>query len=89
MQATIWPLLTLDAFFLQSFERWGKLAGSAAAQLTDLFPMMQSLPRLVAPGVREAEGLHEKEKDLYVRLWMRAKRGLEDGTGHVGRLGRP
>ncbi|KAK5162733.1 uncharacterized protein LTR77_011216 [Saxophila tyrrhenica] len=65
-----------------SFERWSKLAGSASAQLTDLFPAIQSLPRFLSPQVREAEWLHGKEKDLYVRLWMRAKRGLEAGTGH-------
>ncbi|KAK3700221.1 hypothetical protein LTR37_016100 [Vermiconidia calcicola] len=65
-----------------SFERWGNLVASGSAKLTDLFPAIQSLPRLLNPQVREAEWLHEKEKDLYVRLWMRAKRGLEAGTGH-------
>jgi hypothetical protein len=68
---------------LQSFERWGKLAGSASAQLVDLFPILQLIPRALSPPVRTAQKLHEKEKDLYVRLWMRAKRGLESGTGHV------
>lgn len=70
----------------QSFERWGKLAGSAAAQLADLFPVIQSLPRALSPQVRTAEMLHKKEKDLYVRLWMRAKRALETGKSHVSPL---
>jgi hypothetical protein len=69
--------------WLQSFERWGKLAGSASAQLTDLFPVLQRIPKALSPQVRTAQWLHEKEKDLYVRLWMRAKQKLEDGTGHV------
>ncbi|PPJ56275.1 hypothetical protein CBER1_00735 [Cercospora berteroae] len=64
-----------------SFERWGKLAGSASAQLADLFPIIQSLPRALSPNIGYAEMLHKKEKDLYVRLWMRAKNALESGKG--------
>lgn len=67
----------------KSFTKWGELAGSASAQLTDLFPVIQKLPKALGPNVRYAEWLHQKEKELYVGLWMRAKRGLEDGTGHV------
>ncbi|EXJ79927.1 cytochrome P450 oxidoreductase [Capronia epimyces CBS 606.96] len=64
-----------------SFEHWGELAGSASAQLVDLYPILQKLPRAIAPNVRYAENLHEIEKKLYVGLWMQAKRGLENGTG--------
>ena len=64
-------------------ERWGELAGSASAQLADLFPIVQALPQALNPQVRTARKLHEKEKDLYVRLWLRAKRGLETKTGLV------
>jgi hypothetical protein len=67
----------------QSFERWGELAGSASAQLADLFPVVQALPQALNPQVRTARKLHEKEKDLYVRLWLRAKRGFETKTGLV------
>lgn len=72
-----------DNVFVQSFERWGKLAGSASAQLADLFPIIQSLPRALSPNIGYAEMLHKKEKDLYVRLWMRAKNALESGKGTV------
>ncbi|OAG44327.1 hypothetical protein AYO21_01323 [Fonsecaea monophora] len=64
-----------------SFERWGELAGSASAQIVDLFPILQKLPKALAPNVRYAEKLHKIEKDLYLGHWMRAKRGLENGTG--------
>ncbi|GIZ40708.1 hypothetical protein CKM354_000403600 [Cercospora kikuchii] len=75
---------TQDPNLLQlfwSFERWGKLAGSASAQLADLFPIIQSLPRAISPNIGYAEMLHKKEKDLYVRLWLRAKNALESGKG--------
>lgn len=44
---------------------------------------MQKLPAALAPNVRYAAKLHEKEKELYVGHWMQAKRGLEAGTGLV------
>ena len=68
---------------MQSFEHWGELAGSASAQLTDLYPILQKLPKALAPNARYAEYLHQIEKKLYVGHWMRAKRGLENGTGLV------
>lgn len=70
----------------QSFEHWGELAGSASAQLADLFPVVQALPEALNPQVRTARKLHDKEKDLYVRLWLRAKRGLETKTGLVSSI---
>lgn len=69
--------------WIKSFQKWGELAGSATAQLTDLFPIIQKLPKFLRPQVRHAEKLHVIEKDLYVRLWMRTKRSLETGSGHV------
>ncbi|KAK4939634.1 hypothetical protein LTR10_020134 [Elasticomyces elasticus] len=64
-----------------SFDHWGELAGSASAQIVDLYPILQKLPSFIAPNVRYAKYLHEIEKKLYVGHWMRAKRGLESGTG--------
>lgn len=77
------PTLIAKLTWNQSFCKWGELAGSASAQLTDLFPIIQRLPKVLGPNVKYAEGLHEKEKDLYVGLWMQAKRSLEQGTSHV------
>ena len=51
--------------------------------LVGFLDSIQKLPKFLRPNVREAERLHQIEKKLYVGLWMRAKRGLEDGTGHV------
>lgn len=67
----------------QSFEKWGEVSGSASAQLADLYPIMQKLPRIIAPNVRYAEQLHKVEKRLYVSHWLRAKQGLDEGTGLV------
>lgn len=53
--------------------------------MADLFPIIQSLPRAFAPNIGYAEMLHKKEKELYVRLWMRAKNALETGKGTVRR----
>ena len=67
----------------QSFGKWGELAGSASAQLVDLFPVFRKLPRWLAPNVKYSERLHEIEKRLYVDLWMQSKKALHDHSCHV------
>ncbi|KAJ2905584.1 cytochrome P450 oxidoreductase [Zalerion maritima] len=64
-----------------NFERWGELSGSSSAQLADLYPIMQKLPKFMAPNVRYAERLYQTEKQHYVGHWMKAKQGLDVGTG--------
>ncbi|KAH7131541.1 cytochrome P450 [Dactylonectria estremocensis] len=65
----------------ESFEKWGQLAGSASAQLLDLYPIMQKFPELIAPNVRYAKRLHQIEKKNYLYHWMKAKKALDTGTG--------
>ncbi|KAH8675047.1 cytochrome P450 [Ilyonectria robusta] len=65
----------------ESFDKWGKLAGSSSAQLADLYPIMQKLPEFMAPNVRYARNLHKIEKKNYVHHWMKAKKALDAGTG--------
>lgn len=67
--------------FRQCFDQWGQVAGSASAQIADLYPILQKLPSWIAPNVKHARQLHVVERDLYIRHWMRAKQALDDGTG--------
>jgi cytochrome P450 len=62
------------------FEHWAEVAGNAASQLLDLFPVLQRLPDFLVPNHRYAKRLHKKEKDLYVGHWLKAKAGIQNGT---------
>ncbi|ETN44005.1 uncharacterized protein HMPREF1541_10870 [Cyphellophora europaea CBS 101466] len=64
----------------QGFEHWGEVAGSAAAQILDLFPALQRLPSYLVPNYRHAQRLHKKEKQLYMGHWLKAKTGIRNGT---------
>ncbi|KIV84705.1 hypothetical protein PV11_00473 [Exophiala sideris] len=63
------------------FEKWAEVTGSAAAQVLDLFPILQKLPKFMVPNYRYAEALHKEEKKLYVGHWLNAKKAIKDGTG--------
>ncbi|KAK5239297.1 hypothetical protein LTS06_012838, partial [Exophiala xenobiotica] len=63
------------------FEKWAEVTGSSSAQVLDLFPVLQRLPKFLVPNYRYAENLHKAEKALYVGHWVNAKRAIKDGTG--------
>ncbi|KAK5335277.1 hypothetical protein LTR43_012632, partial [Exophiala xenobiotica] len=63
------------------FEKWSEVTGSSSAQVLDLFPILQRLPKFLVPNYRYAEKLHKAEKALYVGHWVNAKRAIKDGTG--------
>ncbi|KAK5079301.1 hypothetical protein LTR64_002276 [Lithohypha guttulata] len=67
---------------LFNFANWGELAASGSAQILDLFPILQKLPKWLAPNVKYAESLFKKESAHYLRMWMRAKEGLRNGDSH-------
>ncbi|EXJ80110.1 hypothetical protein A1O1_08252 [Capronia coronata CBS 617.96] len=63
------------------FEKWAEVTGSSSAQILDLFPILQRLPKFLLPNYRYAEKLHQEEKALYVGHWLNAKKAIKDGTG--------
>jgi hypothetical protein len=67
----------------QGFEKWAEVTGSSSAQLLDLFPILQRLPKFLLPNYRYAEELHKAEKALYVGHWLNAKKAIKNGTGKV------
>lgn len=75
------PSAVIDRW--QGFEHWAEVAGSAAAQVLDLFPVLQKLPRFMVPNYLYAQRLHKKEKQLYMGHWLNAKEGLRSGTTMV------
>ncbi|CAH0024660.1 unnamed protein product [Clonostachys rhizophaga] len=65
----------------ESFENWGKLAGSSSAQIADLFPVLQKLPDFMTPNVSYAKKLFEIERKNYVGHWMKSKKVLDSAKG--------
>ncbi|KAF2774165.1 cytochrome p450 monooxygenase [Teratosphaeria nubilosa] len=65
----------------QIFEGWAKVSESGAGKIADVYPILQSLPRFLLPGVREAEHVHKIGRKLYTDQWLAAKEDLKNGKG--------
>ena len=70
-------------FETQNFERWAEFSGNASAQIMDLYPILQKLPKFIAPSVRYAEKHFAEERQHYVGHWMKSKEAIDNGTGLV------
>ncbi|OAL34493.1 hypothetical protein AYO20_06336 [Fonsecaea nubica] len=66
--------------FFRGFEKWGKIAASASAQIMDCFPILRKLPSPVNPEYRSARKLYEDERKLYTSHWMDVKDRILRGT---------
>lgn len=64
-------------------EGWGEVSESGAAQIADLYPILQKLPHFLLPTVAKAKRVHKVGRKLYTDYWLRAKKALQDGTGLV------
>lgn len=60
-----------------------ELAGSPAARLIDVFPLLKHLPETLLPVKRKAREHHEMERELFVGHWMDVKKKIKDGTANV------
>ncbi|GAP88157.1 putative cytochrome P450 [Rosellinia necatrix] len=72
-----------DPRLLQVFEgfyNFGLLAQTGAAAFADFFPVLRRLPDFMVPAKARAKALHRKEMDMYLGLWLEAKRSIEAGT---------
>lgn len=70
----------------QGFEKWGKIAGSAAAQILDCYPILRKLPAVINPQYRHARKLYQEERKLYTNHWIAVKERILNGTSLVGDL---
>lgn len=64
-------------------EKWSEVTGSSTAAVLNVYPILRRLPDLMLPMRRYAQGLHRKEKQLYVGHWMDAKTRILQGTSKV------
>jgi cytochrome P450 len=46
----------------------------------DFFPVLRSLPEYLSPTKRTARQLHQKELQLYLKLWLDAKKDIASGS---------
>jgi hypothetical protein len=64
----------------QGFEKFCEVAGSSAAALLDVFPLLRMLPDCVLSAKRYAKELHQKESELYIGHWNKFKEDSQNGT---------
>jgi cytochrome P450 len=66
----------------EGFERFTELNQTGTAALVDCFPILRSFPDWILPVKREAKVLHDKEKILYMKHWMKCKKEIENGKSN-------
>jgi cytochrome P450 len=54
---------------------------TGTAALIDYFPILRRLPEFILPAQAKARALHQKEKKLYLKHWMNAKKAMTEGKG--------
>lgn len=69
----------LDQFF-ENFDRFAQLNQTGTAALIDFFPLLRWLLDWLLPAQKTAKKLHEKEKQLYLNLWLAAKQQTKTGS---------
>ncbi|KAM0552436.1 hypothetical protein ACHAPJ_007997 [Fusarium lateritium] len=62
------------------FAEFAELNQTGIAALLDSFPLLRNLPDFLLPVQKKAKELHQKEKDLYLSHWLKAKQDIADGT---------
>jgi cytochrome P450 len=62
------------------FSEFADLNQTGIAALLESFPLLRKLPDFLVPVQRKAKELHQKEKDLYVSHWLKAKQDIANGT---------
>ncbi|KAM0235931.1 hypothetical protein ACHAP5_009532 [Fusarium lateritium] len=58
------------------FSEFADLNQTGIAALLESFPPLRKLPNFLVPVQRKAKELHQKEKDLYVSHWLKAKQDI-------------
>lgn len=62
------------------FSEFADLNQTGIAALLESFPLLRKLPDFLVPVQRKAKELHQKEKDLYISHWLKAKQDIANGT---------
>ncbi|KAI2467557.1 putative cytochrome P450 [Annulohypoxylon bovei var. microspora] len=63
----------------QSFEGFSDVMGSAAAAVTDVFPILRYLPDTLLPMRKRAKELHQSESALFLGHYREAKNKVKEG----------
>ena len=79
-----WRGPTYDDYHLQQFfeifNEFLAIAHTGTATITEFFPLLRSLPDFLLPVQGSAKRLHKREKALYMRHWLDAKKNIYAGT---------
>ncbi|KAG4292662.1 hypothetical protein FPRO06_12150 [Fusarium proliferatum] len=62
------------------FDRSSEMIGSRTAALLDLIPALRRIPEFLMPIKKEGRKIHKREQNLFLRFYLAAKKGLEDGS---------
>lgn len=62
------------------FSEFAVINQTGTAALIDFFPWLRKLPDALIPTKAKARELHNVERALYLKHWMRAKQEIKEGT---------
>ena len=63
----------------EGFSEFAEINQTGTAALIDFYPILRKLPDFVLPAQKKAKMLHEREKVLYLKHWLKAKDEIEKG----------
>lgn len=67
-------------------ENMSELVGSSAGAVLEIYPLMRSLPDFMSPTKMHVNKLQQKERSLFLGMWLDAKRAVLEGTSQVRHL---
>lgn len=67
----------------QNFSTFNEVCSSNTTGLLDVFPILRRLPDFMISTKQRARQSHVKEKNFYLKGWMRTKQQIKDGTAKV------
>jgi hypothetical protein len=66
----------------EGFEKFSLATQRNSSAILDAYPVLQNLPEFMLPMVSYAKQVHKDELALYLRLWLRVKNEIKNGTAN-------
>jgi cytochrome P450 len=63
----------------EGFAEFAEINQTGSAALIDFYPLLRKLPDFLLPTQKKAKMLHSREKQLYLKHWLNAKKTIEKG----------
>ena len=76
------PMYEDDAMkqLFDGFSEFSDINQTGTAALIDFFPVLRQLPDFILSTQKKAKDLHKRERELYLRHWLRAKNEWKDSS---------